>query len=264
MHMLRHISSSQHAAVKHLSKLRLNRDYRYDHQRVLIEGIKLISEVCPHFHVYTIAALDETLLPPGIEAEEILIMPENVFHKISGMHSPEGIAAEIAMPQMASLEGMKKLIAIDGMNDPGNLGTLLRTALALGWDGAYLINESCDPFNEKALRAAKGATFRLPISWGSKEQLLALIQSNKLVPYVADLKGLNLKEVKEKENILLVLGNEAHGASPEIKKLCCPVTIPMTGLMESLNVSVAGSILMYELGSIEHSLSDHKKRLQDV
>ena len=245
--MVQRISSVQNPLVKHLCHLRLNRDYREESRRVLIEGLKLIQEVCPHLPTYTLIAKDETLLPEGVQADQTVLVTEEVFNKISGMHTPEGVAAEVALPPYRSLEGIKRLLVLDGVNDPGNMGALLRTALALAWEGVYLLDEVCDPFNEKALRAAKGATFRLPLAHGDLAGLSALIRKNQLTPYAADIKGESLDAVERKHKIMLVLGNEAHGPSPEVKKICTPLTIPMSGSMESLNVAVAGGILMYEL-----------------
>ena len=163
------ITSAQHPIVKHLCKLRLNRDYRYEHQRVLIEGIKLVQEVCTQSPAHTIAAVEGLELPEQILTTpdaQLFLMPQHLFDKISGMHTPEGLAAEISMPAPSLFTAAKRVLACDSVNDPGNLGALIRTALALGWDGVFLLNECCDPFNEKALRAAKGATFRMPLAWG--------------------------------------------------------------------------------------------------
>ena len=244
---MQRITSAQNPLIKHFCKLRLNRDYREEQQRVFIEGVKLVSEVGSHVHVYTVIVADGTLLPSGIQAEQVFTVPESLFYKISGMHSPEGIAAEVAMPAYASLTDLKYLVAFDGISDPGNLGALLRSALAFGWEGAILFNDTCDPFNEKAIRAAKGATFRLPLACGSQEELHSLIHANQLTPYFADIQGQRMDQVAEKKNVLLVLGNEAHGVSEAIRQSCRAVTIPMSGEMESLNVSVAGGILLYEL-----------------
>jgi len=245
--MLKHISSVQHPLVKHLVKLRQNRDYRYDHHSLLVEGITMVTEMRNENGYKVIVTLDEHLLPLGIKADEIITVSEGVMKKISGVESPEGIVAEIAMPEPASLQGKRFLIAIDGVSDPGNLGTLLRSALALGWEGAFIVEGSCDPFNEKAMRAARGATFRLPIAWGNWDALEKLIQTNQLTPLVADLSGNLLSKVASPDKILLVLSNEARGVSQRGKKVCQPITIEMPGDMESLNVGVAGSIMMYAL-----------------
>ncbi len=143
------------------------------------------------------------------------------------------------------------MLALDGISDPGNLGNILRTALALGWEGVFILHEGCDPFNEKTMRAARGANFRIPIQSGTIEDLKILIQTNKLLPYVASLKGTSVTSLTPNENTILVLGNEAHGPSEEIVNLCQSVKIPMPGDMESLNVSVAGGILMFMLRKIK-------------
>jgi TrmH family RNA methyltransferase len=227
--------------------LRQNRDYRYDHQSLVIEGVKLVREVGGHLRLKTLLVQDETLIPKGVKADETLVVTEAIMNKISGLHSPEGIIAEVAMPAPSKLKG-KRILAFDGVSDPGNVGALLRTALALGWDGAFILEDSCDPFNEKAIRSARGATFKLPLAWGNWEQLQMLIKDNQLSPIVADLEGESLDTFKSKKGVLLVLGNEGHGPTSHAKELCKPVTIPMPGEMESLNVSIAGAIMMYTLG----------------
>jgi len=245
--MYRTIASLQNDLVKHLVRLRQNNDYRLNCKTVIIEGIKPVRELCQTITPKCVIAVDEHLVPPGIHPESVVIVPEDILHKISGMLTPEGLIAEFPMPHFDSLHGMKRIIALDNVRDPGNLGSLFRTALALGWEGAFLIGENCDPYNEKALRAARGATFRLPHIHGSWEQLQNLIRLNKMNPLIADLGGVPLTAIDREEPILLLLSNEAHGASPEGKKVCQQVTIPLLGEMESLNVAAAGAILMYQL-----------------
>lgn len=246
--MDRHITSIQHPLVKHLVKLRHNRDYRYEHQSLVLEGIKPIEELARQGKFKTLVAYNEAMIPIGAEADSIVIVKPQVMKKISEMEAPEGLIAEISMPKAAKLQGLKKIIALDGVSDPGNLGTLLRTALALGWQGAFVLEGSCDPYNDKALRAARGATFRLPLGFGGLKELKEIVDREKLTPLVADLEGEEVSALQKKDKILLVLGNEAHGASKELRALCTSVTISMPGAMESLNVAVAGGIMMYLLG----------------
>ncbi len=245
--MEREITSLQHPLVKHLVRLRQNRDYREERQSVFIEGGKLIGEVCSHKPAKVIIAYDSTYIPPGVMADEIIMVSEAVMHKISGLQTPEGVAAEAAIPQQASLEGLRWILVCDGVSDPGNLGTLLRSGLALGWEGAFILNDSCDPYNDKAVRAAKGATFRLPIAMGTWSELQRIIALNKLQPLAADIKGTSINDIQIDGGALLVLSNEAHGLSDEAQRLCQKVRIPMPGDMESLNVAVAGGILMHML-----------------
>lgn len=245
--MVRTIVSLQHPLVKHLIKLRQNRDYRYEHHTLLIEGLKPVQEVCEHLRPKLLLAVDESFIPPRCKDVECVIVSESVMQKISGMVHPEGLMAEVPMPVATSFDKIHRLLVLDNIADPGNLGTLLRTALALGWQGAFIVGESCDPYNEKALRAARGATFRLPLRQGPWTELQQLARNNELVPFVADLQGTPLQKVDKALRPLLVLGNEAHGVSNEAKAFCRQISIPLCGNMESLNVAAAGAILMYIL-----------------
>ncbi len=232
------ITSLQHPLVKHLHKLRTSSSYRHAQKRALIVGQNLVKEI----PIKTLLVVGEP--PKGLKFEECFIVTESIMKKITGLEAPEGIAAEVELPPLATLKNKKHVLVLDGVSDPGNMGTLLRTALALGWDGAYILHNSCDPYNDKALRAAKGATFRLPLRTGNWEELIELIKENKLEPIAADMGGKDVSSEKSKQ-IALVVGNEAHGLSEEARKFCTKVAIPMSGEMESLNVAVAGGILMY-------------------
>jgi TrmH family RNA methyltransferase len=205
----------------------------------LIVGENLVKEL-PLLTIYAVNSV-----PKGLKAEKSYLVTEAIMKKITGLEHPEGIAAEVKMPLEASFENIHRLLVLDGVSDPGNMGTLIRTALALGWEGAYIIENSCDPFNDKALRAAKGATFRLPLCFGNWDDLTQLISKNKMTPFAADMDGIDIKKVNKSQRIALVLGNEARGISQEAEKLSTKVAIPMSGEMESLNVAIAGGILMY-------------------
>jgi TrmH family RNA methyltransferase len=243
--MSKSIVSLQNPYVKHLVHLRQNSDYRYEHKSVPVEGIKMVREVAQTIPLKTLLVYDESLIPKGLKAQEVFVVNEAVMKKISGMQAPEGIMAEVAMPPSASLEKARFIIALDHVNDPGNLGAILRTALAFGWDGAFLIGHGCDPYNEKALRSARGATFRLPLRQGSAQEFNLLAKTLGVQPLAADIHGEKLEDSRSSSACILVLGNEARGLSPEIAASCKRIAIPMSGPMESLNVAIAGGILMY-------------------
>lgn len=246
---LRSLNSLQHPLVKHLVKLRTESAYRREHQAVILEGLKPIQEVSDSVSklLYTPAYASFACSIAGEKWQ----VTEAILHKISGMTSPEGILAEVRMPPFVSLDKFKQVLALDGISDPGNMGTLLRTALALGWEAAYFLPGSCDPFNEKALRAARGAHFKLALAKGTAEQLHQWIRVKDVQSLVADFEGKAPENISIASHRLLVLGNEAHGASAAIRQFCQPVTIPMPGEMESLNVAVAGGILLYLLSSFK-------------
>ena len=244
---VKEIWSLHNPIIKHLVKLRTSRVYRTSQGSVVLPGKKLVREVCYGEGAKALFLLKEELPFYGDLSENIYLVTPQIMKKISGLESPEGVLAEVLMPHEEELVGKKYLLALDGICDPGNMGTLLRTALALGWEGVFILGNSVDLFNEKALRAAKGATFRFPYRIGSWEDLKSLVKANSLKAFVGDMNGKVPGEVLKGSGALLVLGNEASGPSREVKEFCCSVGLPMPGDMESLNVAVAGGILMYLL-----------------
>ncbi|SPJ31581.1 unnamed protein product [Candidatus Protochlamydia amoebophila UWE25] len=242
------ITSLQHPFVKHLVKLRENSRYRLEHKALILEGSKPIREVLSFVKkiIYT-SAYAPYLTFEGFEKWQVT---EGIMKKISGNSTPEGVIAEIQMPPFSSLKQAQNILVLDGINDPGNLGTLMRTALAFGWNGIYLLPTSCDPYNEKVLRSARGAHFKIPLRRGNINELELLAKQGNFQTLVADLKGQILKSTVSKKRKILIMGNEAHGPSPEVFKFAEPICIPMSGEMESLNVAVAGGILLYALNQM--------------
>ncbi len=224
------IESRDNPYIKHLCRLIDDSSYRNEMKKVVVTGKKQILEILP-FAKGTIYTTEP------FEANHVAIS-EAVAKKLS---SP--CVAEFPMPQLKLPAKCTHLLALDQVSDPGNMGTLLRTALALGWDGVFLLPGSCDPFNDKALRASKGAPFKLPIIKGTWDEFDQLAKQHQLTPLAADLEG----QSPEKRNCFLILGNEGQGLSDEARSRGEKITIPLAGEMESLNVSAAGAILMYRL-----------------
>ncbi len=247
--MNKHITSLQHPLVKHLVKLRQNRSYRQEHSSVMIAGTKPVTELCQDAAAKTLLVMEGHDAPKAVEANECVFVSEAVMKKVTDMLHPEPLAAEIAIPAQHKLEGIKRLLVLDAVADPGNMGTLLRSALALGWEAVFILDNSVDPFNDKALRAARGATFRLPYRIGDDDACRQVLTHNKLQACVADVSGEAPEALAKEEGIALVLGNEAHGPESNYGAECRRVSIPMPGPMESLNVAVAGGILLYILGA---------------
>lgn len=245
--LAKEITSLQHPIVKHLVKLRSEKEHRKSSGTVLIVGKKIVQELAGRGKLKALFIEKNYQPDPHIHADETYIVTSEILKKITGVQSPEPLAAEIALPPPANLKGKKFILGLDAINDPGNLGTLLRTALALGWEGAFILEGSVDPYNEKALRAAKGATFELPLCFGNKEDLKQFVLSNKLHVYLADMDGKPLEEISVKTPLLLLLGSESHGIHSDLKTVFESISIPISPKMESLNVSIAGAILMYNL-----------------
>jgi RNA methyltransferase, TrmH family len=238
------ISSLQHPLVKRLVKLRDDRRFRAEEKSVLIVGVTLVRDVAAHHPLKTLISVD----PLPVLAQDVYLGTPEVLKKIIALPTDDLVAAEVMLPAGHSLENKKRIVILDGLSDPGNVGTILRTALALGWDGAFLTPKTADPFNDKALRAARGAPLFLPLRQGTWEELAQLIKSNGMHLYVADVEGTKLSEAAFKSPLALVLGHETQGPSPEAKKLGAAISIPMADQMESLNVASAAAILMYKIG----------------
>lgn len=245
---LRRIESVQNTTVKHWVKLRDEASYRNETKRVFVEGKKIVFEVLKRGGNVQIIVEEGLIFPEAIEKNQnnIVITPA-ISKKIASTPTSEGIFAELDLPLWSDLEDKRWIVVCDGVSDPGNLGTIIRTALALGWKGLFLLNPCCDPFNEKALRAAMGATFHLPMRKGTLEELENLVKKTSNPVLVADIVGKDVNGFQTTNGAFLILGNEAHGPSERVKEQFTPITIPMDNQSESLNVAIAGAILMYAL-----------------
>lgn len=243
------ISSLQHPLIKHLVKLRQNSHYRTSQTSLVIEGVKPITEICQQTKAKLILTCNKQFLSIPILTEKFLLCTESVMEKASGLINSEGILAEIPLPIHPSIEDKKSLLVLDCINDPGNMGTLMRTALALGWEGAFLVGDCCDPYNEKALRASRGASLNLPWMRKNWEELKSIAKRFDKLPLLADLDGQPPEPLSPDQGVMLILSNEARGPSKEALEWCKKISIPLSSEVESLNVAIAGAILMYVIRS---------------
>jgi len=196
--------------------------------------------------VRTLLMCKDATAPSNVLPEKRYLVSENVMEKITGQPNPEGIAAEVAVPDSVDLGQAKRWIALDQVSDPGNVGSLLRTALALGWGGAFLVDGCADPFSERALRSSMGAAFRLPLQFGSAEQVIETAGTKTMA--IADMKGEPIGQCQA-DDLVLVLGNESHGVGETLRAAATmSVAIEMGEEMESLGVAAAGAIALYLLG----------------
>lgn len=246
------ITSLSHHQVKQWLLLRQEASERALKQRVLIQGKKIVEECAATAPLRRLIITEALVNIVPLQAEETWVVTEAIMKKITGMLAPEGVAAEVDLPKETSLLGYSWILVLDGIADPGNLGTLLRTAAALNWEAVFLLPNCCDPFNDKALRASMGATFHLPLYSGSHQELITLQKESQLNFYSADLIGTPIDAVTslhaKQPGVMLVLGSESHGVSAPIRLHAQAITIPMCSGIDSLNVGVAGGIMLYTLG----------------
>jgi TrmH family RNA methyltransferase len=241
-------TSLQHPLVKELVRLRRDKAARLERGSFLIEGYKQVVEICGKLAAKCLlVADDQEFNLSTIRADVVYRVPPAVIAKITGMAKSEGIVAEVPLPAPGDLGHCKKLLVLDGVADPGNLGSLLRTAHALQWDGVFFLGDCVDPFNDKAVRAAKGALFNIPYAAGGFSELAALLESVQAAVWIADARGVALDRAKGSGRLALVLGNEGRGVSDRVRLLGQMVAIPMAASAESLNVAAAGAILMHNL-----------------
>ncbi|CAF2146342.1 hypothetical protein BRARA_A00103 [Brassica rapa] len=277
------ITSTSNPFVKHCLKLRQSASYRHAHGSVLVVGAIPIREVCMFqtnkqggvaTEIECLLLHEEAQVPQGLEGLSIRIVRISslVMKKLSGVQSTESVEAVALMRIPSSfidleddkdiLKDCKKwfpsahrVLVLDSIQDPGNLGTLIRSAMAFNWDGAFLLPGCCDPFNDKALRASRGASFQLPVvsgNWNHLKLLQRQFQMKLLAGHPATQKpvsrlSLEFAQSLAEKPLCLILGSEGHGLSEQSRQVCELVSIPMEGEFESLNVSVAGGIFLFML-----------------
>ncbi|WP_353892653.1 RNA methyltransferase [Proteinivorax hydrogeniformans] len=185
--------------------------------------------------------------------DKIITISDNLFNTISSTDTTQGIAALVQRPDF-KIEDLSKgnYIVIDRVQDPGNLGTIIRTAVASGVDGMLLLKGTVDIFNDKVLRATMGALHNIPIVYDlDLNDLKEFISNRELTLIKSDLEGEYWGDVDlPNRNYCLVVGNEANGISTSVQKMPgVSVKLPIYGEIESLNVAVAAGIMLYKLQS---------------
>lgn len=238
--MIQKITSKENAKVKHAFSLHQNK-YRNEHQEFLVEGIKAIE-----------LGLEKHLIKEAFTLKELrdfpseipqYIVSEDILNKISSTQNPEGVIAVAKMPSFKK-EGFKRAVYLDQISDPGNLGTIIRTALAFGYDAVILSNNTVSPYNEKAVAASKGAIFKIPVFF---DELRTYFDDQKIIVTALSDDSVNLKSVKKPDKFIVVLGNEAKGVS-EQTKISADINVKIEIYnIDSLNVAVAAGIILYLL-----------------
>ena len=209
----------------------------------LIEGDKLVSDaVYSGAKVRTVFQLESVPAFPGVET---VFVSESVLDALSTAKTPQHMCAVVETPSCACPETYPEglWIVLDRLQDPGNLGTILRTADALGARGVLLSPDSADPFSPKALRAAMGSTYHLPLCIGPLEGELQKLSAQGFTCICGHLKGSEtLPPVTART--ALVVGNEGQGVSEAVADLCVRFRMPMRGRAESLNAAVFAALMM--------------------
>ena len=257
------ISSKDNKRIKYIRSLLEKGGIRKKNHSFVVEGIKLVDEALEYGNVLDIIiseSLYEEIVSGDLTRNALLsdngkhiikqvkqgtsltVVSDTVFKSVSETITPQGVIAVVDMPESGLLEGgyLKKayeksgkieLLVLEDTADPGNMGTIMRTAEAAGVTGVIIGKGTVDIFNPKVVRSTMGSIFRLPFA------------------YVDDLKGKeSYRDISYSDKAGILIGNEARGLSDEIANLADTyVIIPMQGKVESLNAAVAAALMMYEV-----------------
>ena len=247
--MTEHITSLKNPKVQTWKSLK-DRKGRRETGCFLVEGRKMVEEALNSRFAVTALLLAEGFEPAFDVPGDLptYVMPEHVFAAVCDTKTPQGAAAVVRMQD--SLAAGKRLVALDGVQDPGNVGTILRTADAAGFDGVILSEQCADIFSPKVLRATMGSIFRMGVRVTNDlpGQLTALRDDGCSI-LSSQLDGTPFYEREPVgEQFVLVIGSEGNGVTDEVKAVATHrVKLPMRGGAESLNAAVAAGIMMYEL-----------------
>ncbi|GAB4848808.1 hypothetical protein Ancab_003602 [Ancistrocladus abbreviatus] len=236
------ITSTSNPFIKHCLKLRLSSSYRHSHGSTLVVGSTPISPI-------VMKKLSGVQSTESTEAIALMRIPSS-FLNLNETQMEADSKGWFPCPH--------RILVLEGIQDPGNLGTLLRSAMAFRWDGVFLLPGCCDPFNDKALRASRGSSFQLPIVSGnwihlntfSNEFQVKMLAGH---PHIGNSSkpssrlSQRLADSLADTPLCLLLGSEGGGLSEKSQQACEILSIPMAEHFESLNVAVAGGIFLYML-----------------
>ncbi len=225
----------------------------------LIEGKKLLQEAISSGMAVREAFFEEGAEQEFIEERAILSERGTILYTVTrpvleamcDTATPQRVCATVHTPPFAQSLPSGMLVALDTVQDPGNLGAILRTADAMGASALLLSNGCADPYAPKTLRAAMGSTYHIPIWKGNLYETLASLKSDGYTLLCGHLNG-SATLPGLGENCVIIIGNEGSGVSEEIASLCHLVKLPMYGRAESLNASMAAGLLMYEAAKRMH------------
>ncbi|WP_102411741.1 TrmH family RNA methyltransferase [Beduinella massiliensis] len=253
---MQEITSTQNEKIRALKALSQKKG-REEAGCFLVESVKMVREAADSMQVLTVlvdASHVDALMPLLDKLEgmgtQVLRAPEHVLKSVSDAKTPQGILASVRMPKAPQRLAGTRLVALDGVQDPGNVGTILRTADAAGFDGALLGDGCADVFGPKALRATMGSIFRVPVL--RVPELPASLTAYREAGYsvvTSELDGSPFYQRKDVgERFVLVIGSEARGVSDAVSRVATHrLKLPMRGGAESLNAAVAAGIMLYEL-----------------
>ena len=248
------ITSRKNAYVRHVRCLATDAAYRREQGETLCDGMKTLREAL-HFGVPVRSVLwkDSAQEPEGLDCETQYLAPGELFDYASPMVGSPGPLFTVPIPMTGgSPSPLRSAIVLESVQDPGNVGTVIRTANAFRMDAVILTGDCADPYHPKTVRASMGALFRQRVLQMEREELPGFLARQGLRLYGAalaedaeDIRTLDLKDAA------VAVGSEGRGLSPELLQMCeKKLIIPMNPDSESLNAAIAASIIMWETSKL--------------
>lgn len=238
-------SSKQNSLIKKIASLK-DKKYRKEHNLYVSEGVKPVNDAItfnmPIEYIVATSSVIDKILPSNYTVIEVT---DEVFSFISDEKTPQGALCVIKIPNQNAINRPKNnAVILEGIQDPGNLGTIIRSALAFGFTDLYLVN-CVDCYSPKVVRSSMSSIYKVNLRKGSLEDVLKVLDGYQII--VCDMNGQDVKSFTPSKNYAICVGNEGKGISQELfSKADNVVAVKMNEFSESLNVSVALSIVMYQ------------------
>ena len=246
------ITSRKNPLMTHLRKLASSRSYRKKSGEYLCDGTKLLAEALKWGAEVKTAVFSEGVdippLPDGVRAVRV---SEELMRSVSPMETPQGALFTVALPEVQLPETLsgKHYLVLDSVQDPGNVGTILRTADAFDCDGVFLVNACADLYNPKTARATMGAIFRREAYNVTVEELFSLLQKSGVPLYGTALRDDTVPLAEANlARAAVAIGSEGRGLSQQVLDECAKtLKIPMNPRCESLNAAIAATVVLWEM-----------------
>lgn len=250
------ITSIQNPIIKKVMQLQKKKAVRKKEGLFIVEGIRAIKEIPENYPIeYYITTMGYPMEQlPSRQDTKWIVVPDAIYTHISETTTPQGIMAVVKMPEhsLARVEISDPCfyLVLENLQDPGNLGTIIRTAHAFNVDGIFVTKGSVDAYSPKVIRSTMGSIFHVPVITDIEaEDIVSYLKQHKIQIYTTCLQdAIPLKNISFQKPMALVIGNEGNGVSDLMKQMAdYKMIIPMPGGSESLNASIAASICIYEM-----------------
>jgi RNA methyltransferase, TrmH family len=251
------IESKESKKLKDLNKLKLKK-YRERQGEFTVENWKIIQDALADGIAFKELFVTRSFLEknnPALEEifnenniENLFVIADKLGNNLSSLKAPQGVWAVYKILEK-EIDFNQSSVYLNNINDPGNLGTILRSALAFGLENIILDEECVDIYNPKTIQAAKDAIFKLNIAFDKNREAVGALKQENIKIYATDVtRGIALRDAfKSDEKVCIVLGNESHGVESGLLEMADNlINIKTTSKIESLNVAISGSIIFYE------------------